>query len=180
MCGEQYRPWKVQPGYFKANKVICVLASGSSEVKPEGLELVKPGADMKNDHWLMYPIMWPDTATANLINTFKGITADIDKMMEDVPREDRMEHCMNQVGQGHVKQYMRHVDASSFGIEKISQYNKNYPNKKQWKYDHWEAGVMWADVKHVSDALDEPMSQEDFLRVIGYAAYMIMEAKSRL
>jgi hypothetical protein len=89
-CGEQYRPWKDQSGYWPTNKVIftydevnlqsgrAVLAAGSSDGTV--------GPNLVN----VYPVIWPDTSTEQMKARIKAIFLDIDQDLLALEPKDRL------------------------------------------------------------------------------------------
>jgi hypothetical protein len=86
-CGEQYRPWKLQPGYWTANKVfiyydaVCLqedraeLAAGSSDGPAD------------NDQVMVFPVHWPDYSPQS------GVHYNVKRAQRNVQRATCNSHC---------------------------------------------------------------------------------------
>ena len=86
MCGEQFRPWKEQPGYVKSNKVLVMKQT------TEGAPAYIPSI---SNHYI-WPIVWTDTATTVLQNKFKAISARLDEELASMTDpKARMEYVLD-------------------------------------------------------------------------------------
>jgi hypothetical protein len=147
-CGEQYRPWKEQPGYWRANKVFVYYDAGRAELaagSSDGL------AD--NDQVMIFPVIWPDEAVQEIIDRFKAILLDINNDVIALPPQDRLGYVMENLPDTPRPCFFQQYEFLPETKAHIDEINaRQSTNKKAWQYDHIEKdGYMgiktWARAK---------------------------------
>ena len=176
-CGEQYRPWKEQPGYWKTNKVFVTyddvgLQAGRAELAAGSSD----GLAHKNQV-MVFPVIWPDTATQVMMDRINGIFLDIDRDLLAVPPKDRLGYVLENLSVTaphkafQLYQFLPATKAIIDGLNAVQS-----EKKVSWQYDHIEkAGYMGIKLGPEHD-LDEPMAQVDFLRLWGLSMWLTHKA----
>ncbi len=185
-CAQQYRPWKEQPGYCKANKVFIVdlqkrpesrpVAPGaitaSSEVAPGGTIFGEGGAE-----YCAYPTIWADTATSTLVNKFKEVTSDADRRLEAMPPDARLQYVNEFIVHKGSRAFLKKTTLSQTVVAEVNTRNSRMAAgcPTTWKFDHLREGFdsMTLD----SSVIDEPLSQTDLILLWGMASWMATQAK---
>jgi hypothetical protein len=169
-CGEQYRPWMEKPGYYKTNKVIFTY-----EHKNQQKPVLVPGSSdeaVSKKMVNVFPVIWPDTATAVLRDRIKAIFLDIDEKLLSLDPPDRMAFVLDtlQVTPPHkVFQHFKFKDDIRQMIDGVNAGQKS--TKAKWQYEHVVENGYWGlklDEKH---GLDTPMEQEDYIRMYGISMW---------
>jgi hypothetical protein len=168
-CGELYRPWVSSPSKWVTNKVYIAydevglqvgeaeLAAGSSEVL-EHRNLVK-----------IFPVIWPDTSTQVLIDRMKATFFNIEQELIALPSKERLElvlHYLSMTPPHKAFQTHQFLPETKAHIDHLNVVQSN--RKQPWKYDHVENGYMGIKLGPEHN-LDQPLDQEDLLRVWGLA-----------
>ncbi len=194
-CAQQYRPWKMQPGYCKANKVFIVDLRVRPEARPIAVaassEAVPPGAVAASSEavpggavfgeagaeYCAYPTIWADTATSTLTNKFKEITCDADTKLENMAPARRLEYVNQFIDSKGHRGYFKPTQLSATVMQEADQRNArmeaNCPT--QWKYDHLRAGFQTLNLDE--SVMDEPLSQADLILMWGMATWMVTQAQ---
>ena len=169
-CGEQYRPWKELPGYWRTNKVWLTY----DEVSPQaGRAELAPGSmdDLAHTNQVMIlPVMWPDeTGVHDVVDRIRAILLDIDRDLSATPPEDRLGFVLEHLSlTAPTRAFERHpfLPEVKAAIDWLNAQQAPL-NKKTWQYDHIEQdGYIGIKIGPEHD-LDEPMEQVDILRAWG-------------
>ena len=67
------------------------------------------GKALQPGEHIIYPIWWEDTATTRLQTRFKEITAEIERVVKGVPRENLLEEVCKHVYQSGHRSYFRRL-----------------------------------------------------------------------
>ena len=106
--------------------------------------------------------------------------ARIDEELRHRTLEEQLEYVMREVNtEQPVKGYMKFRPLSDYARKKLEEYNAAHPDKPFF-FDHIKGGFWSCDVKHAAQALDEPLTMEDFLRIAGLSTWLYLRARSRL
>jgi hypothetical protein len=169
-CGEQYRPWLNKQGYYKANKVIFTY-----EQENKHQPLLVPGSSdgpVSKNVVNVFPVIWPDTATSMLRDRIKAISLDIDEKLLSLEPRDRMEFVLDTLKGTAPNKVFQHFKFKADIKKKIDELNAGQKSTKaKWQYAHVVEDGYWGlklDDKH---NLDEPMEQEDYIRMYGISMW---------
>jgi hypothetical protein len=166
-CGGLYRPWHRRPSNWMTNKVFIAYDEvGLQEGKAELAAGSSDGLAHKN-LVMIFPIMWPDTATQVLIDRIKAIFFDIEQELIALSPKDRLEFVLQNLSvtaphkafEQH--QFLPETKAHIDYLNAVQGYKK-----LAWKYDHIENGYMGIKLGPEHN-LDEPLEQVDILRMWG-------------
>jgi hypothetical protein len=172
-CGEQYRPWTERLGYWKTNKVFVSYDEvGLQEGRAELAAGSSDGLAHKN-LVMIFPVMWPDTATQVMIDRIKAIFLDIDKDVIALPPKDRLGYVLENLPAIPPPKFFQQYEFLPETKAHIDGLNAcQSKNKAAWQYDHIEKdGYMGIKLGPEHD-LDEPMEQGDFLRTWGLSMWL--------
>ena len=160
-CGQQYRPWKQQTNYCKANKMYVLEQQAAMYIEEFAVE---------KGSVLVYPIVWPDTVTTNMVNEFKQISAGMDDEIKAMDARTKARIIHHQVNTKPIKTYMQTYSVSPEAIKELS-YLPVKPDRT-WKYEHLQAtGIQGWHATELADA--EPLDLKDVVRMWGFAKYML-------
>lgn len=182
-CGQQYRPWKVQPGYCPTNKVLLLeqealeraqgiwAASGSSEAAA--------WATSGKGRCLVVPIMWAETSTQTLVNRFKEIMTGMDEELEQMTPAQRLAYVIERVRARFLPAAFTRYYLDREAVTTWQHRNSmKPPPHPQWSWQHLLDGFYGFHALTIADS--EPMQQEDLIRLWGLVRWLSMQADSRL
>ena len=139
------------------------------------------------------PVTWADTTATNLLNRFRDIMMDAQKVLAKMEPTERLDFVIQHVSKKTPPVWMNDLEVSEQTRQAIEMKNKCMGHKKRaWNVRHLEmkqwqyCGVHLTEkddkgypVEPPSDVmalLDEPLEQDDLLLVIGHALWLMKEA----
>ena len=205
-CGEQYRPWKTQPGYVKANKcwVIEATKGGAAHLLPavtapsedrggstvtasgeaRGQESATPTAVTSDGKelaaWQVIPIVWQDTATQVLTNQLKEIMLKESEKVAAMNPEERLPYVIKVIVAKHRRAYFHDLPVTATAKERMANRNQVAPGAPQFSMAHLDGHPTLGCRLGPDVPLDEPMTQEDFLLTFGLCRWLVGQQKANL
>jgi hypothetical protein len=164
-CGEQYRYFKQQPGYWEANRVVVYY--NAVHVLEDRAELAAGSSDglAVNDQVLIFPIIWPACTTEQIIDLFKTIELSINTDVNALPPQDRLRYVMENLRD--TPRPLRFLQYEFLPETKahIDEVNLCQSKRKTaWKYDHIESDGYMGIKLGPEQNLDQPWEHMEFLR----------------
>ena len=158
-CGRQYAPWKPSGGLCRANKIWVF------QLTDETLEYI--------------PIVWPDTTLENLLTKFKQIMDPELKEMKKMKPEDRLPYILRHIedtAQTRKPLYMENFPFTE-KVQKLIDEKNSTGKEARFDYDHVKAKGYQGKKVDEDVNLDEPLEQDDLLRMYGLAKVFLMAAR---
>jgi hypothetical protein len=173
-CGEQYRPWKLQPNFWTANKVLPYY--GAVCLPEDRAELAAGSSDgpADDDQVMIFPVHWPDYSHEETIIRFHRIIRDIKAELNALPPQDRLGYAMEHLPdppRPYSFQQHKFLPQTQALIDDLNCNHKTIPHAA-WQYDHIkETGYRGVKLGPEQD-LDKPLHQTEFLRSWGFALWL--------
>ena len=189
MCGEQHRPWREQPGYVKSNKVFLVEKATKAQMMhvmgtdAPSILSATAGATQRSrpmgDHYV-FPIVWTETATSALQNKFKSITGELDEKLAHIaePRA-RMEYVLQSLSEKPPHSLFKKMEMSDVVVSNLEDKNRKAGDPgRQWDYQPLLKSGFWGmHCKMHEEAFDQPLGQEDIIRIWGLTKWFLHQSK---
>jgi hypothetical protein len=176
-CGEQYRPWKEQPGYWKTNRVVVYY--NAVHVLEDRAELAAGLSDglAVNDQVLIFPVMWPHCELEQIIDLFETIELSTITLVNAVPLQDRLRYVRENLRDTPRPKRFLQYDFFPETKAYIDEVNRcQSKRKKAWKYDHIETDGYMGIKLGPEENLDEPWELVEFLRAWVLAIWLADKA----
>jgi hypothetical protein len=156
-------------------------ASGSPEASPAGPAPVPhfrfEGVVCQPGSYLVFPIVWAETTTTNLMNAFKAIMLDLDKQLAALPPKQRINYVIEKVAWGGHPNMFVHQRLTPDVVEHIDHINMCRGGvNKQWSYEHIRNGFYGAHLP--VQQMAEVFSQTDLIRMWGLATWLEAQANA--
>ena len=190
MCGEQFRPWKEQPGYVKSNKVL-VMQQTTTDSKmmvlgPDAAATLQATEGAPNyipgiGNYYIFPIVWADTATQVLQNKFKSITANLDETLAQMTdNKARMEYVLDSLQDKRPHALFTPMQMSEVAKMNLDDKNQKASNPdRRWNYQRiLESGFLGMNCAQHSEAFDLPLEQEDIIRIWGLCKWFFHQSRA--
>ena len=103
---------------------------------------------------------------------------DIDAEMDAVTEDEKLEYVLQRLAEKNTPSYLQHHHFAPWVKEKIDNLNAVQSEKKQpWQYGHISEASYHSTKLADADnfRLDEPMQQEDFIRVMGMTMWLVIQ-----
>ena len=184
ICGEQYKPWSMKPGYIQASKVLVIPGPKWSQyiMRPKRMSsrhLLLPcefDHEDSDDEWQVIPFIWQDTATQTLMNRWKEITSEICLRIEDWPLDKRIDLVMEHVKQRPVPRYFRRLQLTQKALDSMNACNQQHPRRPQFSVDHIDDGMVWGTLLKEHPSFVLPLTQQDVFRMWSPVSWILEEA----
>jgi hypothetical protein len=173
-CGKQYRPWKLEPNCWIANKVLIYPRAVCLPVDEAELAAGLSDGPTDNDQQIVFPVVWPHYIHDESINRFHSIISDIKAEMKSLPPQDRIGYAMERLPDPPGSCSMQHYEFLPQTQAFIDDWNYNDRDmhETKWQYDHTKRRGYWGIKLGPEVDLDKPLHQTEFLRAWGFALWL--------
>ena len=189
-CGEQYRPWREQPGYCTANKIFVTQLlpkeARNALTDNQAAKALKTLADAGQApisnlsdacERAIYPIIWQDTTTQNFTDACKAACMDIEKELQQKAPDQRLNYIIENLAKHTpIPAYLKYTRLSPHIKSTIDKYNAG-GSSAPFSYDHIDGDIGYHAMSLCGNVLlDKPMSQKDLVTVCGLTTYLLKAA----
>ncbi len=165
-CGQEYKPWKQQPGYVKANKLFVLDARVHDRTD---------GAEFE-----VWPYIWVDVSTTNMLNYMKSLMSDINNDLSKMTKRQAVEAAMKYSLDKPIPACFKLQKMTSEAIEEITTFNNNTNGQKfnvEEIKDNDFYGTKTEEIGPLMRSLDEPLEQKDCMMFLASGFYLVKQAE---
>ena len=159
-CGQQYRPWRQQPGYVPASHVWVVESKD------------------KNIPDTLIMSVWPNTADDNWVYQMMELQAGLTEEDNLKSESDLLTDIASLVAPASARFSFEHTPLSAAARWEIDEAKRCQPHE-EWDYSHLLDGFPSAQVPPVDDKT-VVLEGQDLIRVIALSGLLQKKASSRL
>ena len=121
------------------------------------------------------PYKWPDTATDDLQNLFKTVASKMQEEIKNVAEGERLDYIIRHLQEKAVPTYFAHQQLLPATIQVLQDKNMTSKDRGKIRWDHIEKGYYGAHLRDQKAVFNEPLEQEDVIRMWGLTKWAVTQ-----